>query len=392
GHSFTFANTAKQTVLRIAVNARFLIKGRLEGIGWYSYQVLKHMVGRHPEHEYLFFFDRPYDPEFVFNDSVTPIVLHPPARHPILWYLWFEWAIPRALKRHRADVFFSPDGYGSMHTGIPQYIVVHDLAFLHFPEQVPFWVRKYYQYFVPRHLRKAKRLFAVSQATKNDIVRQLGISSESISIAYNGVREEFKPLDPMDCQLVWKQYSQGQPYFLYVGAIHPRKNIMSLIRAFDRFKRSSSSDIMLLLVGRKAWQNKELEQAYENAEFKEDILFLPYLDTVELAKVTGAAFAAVNPSWLEGFGVPILEALACDVPVIVSSAFSLPEVGGPGALLFDPASVEQLTHALALEASGKDRQERIALGRMHKKNFDWKQTSEAIYRAILGKSDIKKPE
>ncbi len=200
--------------MTIAVNARFLIQGKLEGIGWYTYQILKNMVESHPEHQYIFFFDRDYDPEFIFNDSVKPVVLKPAARHPFLWYWWFEKAIPRALKAFKADVFLSPDGYLSLSVDIPQYLVVHDLAYIHFPKQVPFLVRTYYQYFVPRQIEKAKHIFAVSEATRQDIVTHFNCAPEKISIAYNGVRSLFKPLSEEIQEEVRARYSQSKRYFL----------------------------------------------------------------------------------------------------------------------------------------------------------------------------------
>ena len=113
--------------MRIAVNTRLLIKDKLEGIGWFTYEVLIRIVRNNPQHEFLFFFDRPYASDFVFASNVTPIVLYPQARHPILFNIWFDYSVSRALKKHKADVFFSPDGMLSLTTKVPQVNVVHDL-------------------------------------------------------------------------------------------------------------------------------------------------------------------------------------------------------------------------------------------------------------------------
>src|SRR6056300_399785 len=113
--------------MRIAINTRFLLKGKMEGFGWFTYETVKRMVMDHPEHTFIFFFDRPYDSHYVFAKNVIPIVLRPPARHPILFKIWFNYSITRALKKHKADVFFSPDGYLSLRTTVPQIGVIHDL-------------------------------------------------------------------------------------------------------------------------------------------------------------------------------------------------------------------------------------------------------------------------
>src|SRR5690606_7224010 len=117
--------------MRIAVNTRLLLKGKLEGIGWFTYQTLERIVKQHPEHEFIFFFDRPYDRSFVFASNVTPVVLSPQARHPVLFYLWFELGIPRLLRKYKADLFLSPDGFSSLSTKVPTCLVIHDLAFEH---------------------------------------------------------------------------------------------------------------------------------------------------------------------------------------------------------------------------------------------------------------------
>jgi glycosyltransferase involved in cell wall biosynthesis len=369
--------------MRIGVNARFLIMNKLEGLGWYTYHVLRNMVMNHPEHEYFFFFDRKPDPSFIFNNSITPIVLFPQARHPFLWYWWFEYSIPRALKKYKIDFFFSPDAYASLSTTIPQYLVIHDLAFVHYPEHVPFLVRKYYQHFSPKQISIAKHLFVVSNSVKQDLIKQFGISENKISIAYNGVRDEFKPLDTNEIKKIRDKYSRGKKYFLYVGAIHPRKNIANLILAFNQFKKYRSSDVLLLIVGRKAWLTEETDAAYQNSEYKDEIIFIPYCQTEDLARITAAAFYAINPSFLEGFGVPVLEALSCDIPVMVSNQFSLPEVAGPGAILFNPSDINEISSAMIQGLNDPEREQRIERGRIHRRQFNWEATSEIIYYGMI---------
>ena len=132
--------------MKIAINTRFLLPNKLEGIGWFSYEVLKRWVAWHPEHEFIFIFDRKYDERFIFDKNVTPVVAFPPARHPFLFYLWFEWALPTVFAKHKVDAFMSPDGFMSLRSKVPTQLVIHDIAWKHFPEQVPYWYRKHYEY------------------------------------------------------------------------------------------------------------------------------------------------------------------------------------------------------------------------------------------------------
>lgn len=112
----------------IAINTRFLLPNKLEGIGWFSYEVLKRWVAWHPEHEFIFIFDRAYDEQFMFGPNIKPVVASPQARHPVLFYLWFEWALPAIFKKHKVDAFMSPDGFMSLSTDIPTLLVIHDIA------------------------------------------------------------------------------------------------------------------------------------------------------------------------------------------------------------------------------------------------------------------------
>ena len=119
--------------MKIAINTRFLLPDRLEGFGWYTHEIARRLVARHPEDEFLFLFDRPFDPDFVYAANVRPQALFPPARHPLLWWWWFEQSVPQALHGWGADVFFSPDSYLSLRAKTPTVMTVHDLVPLHQP-------------------------------------------------------------------------------------------------------------------------------------------------------------------------------------------------------------------------------------------------------------------
>ena len=140
-----------------------------EGIGRYTYEISKNLVLSHPEHEFYFFFDRPYDERYVFAKNVHPVVIRPAARHAILFCLWFELQVPKYLKKYGIDIFFSTDNFLSLHTDCITILTIHDLAYLHIPETIPFSSRLYYQYFMPKFLKKADYLLPVSNAVKEDI-------------------------------------------------------------------------------------------------------------------------------------------------------------------------------------------------------------------------------
>lgn len=208
---------------KIAVNTRFLIKNKLEGIGLFTAESLKIISRAHPEIEFWFLFDRPYDEEFIFAPNVKPVVLFPPARHPFLWYWWFEISVSSWLNKNKPDLFLSTDGYACLGTSVNQVVVMHDLAFEHFKDQVGGLTVMYYKYFMPRFAQKATRIATVSEFSKSDIVKQYGIAPGKIDVVYNGVKDVYRILDEEEKQQTRQRYTEGKDYFIYVGSIHPRK-------------------------------------------------------------------------------------------------------------------------------------------------------------------------
>lgn len=369
--------------MRIAINTRFLLKGRLEGIGHFTREVAQRLVAAHPEHEFLFLFDRPWHPDFVMGPNVEPVQLFPPARHPLLFMAWFEWAVPRALRRWGADVFLSPDNFCSLRTPIPTVLVIHDLAYRHFPKQVPWAHRQYYRHFMPRFARRADRIVTVSAYTRQDVLQAYGIAPERVAVACNGCRPFFRPLSEKEKQAVRDRYADGKPYFLFVGAVHPRKNVHRLIEAWDRFRKMTGAPVKLLIGGRFAWQTGPVRTAWEQAIHRDDIVFLGYLDEDELPAITGAALGLTYTSLFEGFGVPLLEAMHCDVPIIASNVSSMPEVAGPAALLVDPTDVEAIARAMArLWQDDALRARLVAHGRMQRQKFTWDRAAEVVWQQI----------
>jgi glycosyltransferase involved in cell wall biosynthesis len=370
--------------MRIGVNTRLLLKGKLEGIGWFTYQTLEHIVRAHPEHEFIFFFDRPYDPLFIFAPNVKAVVVHPQARHPVLFYIWFEWSLPYMLRKHKIDLFLSPDSYLSLSTKVPTCLVVHDLAFEHYPEHFVLSHRLYWRHYSPLFARKAKRIATVSTFSKEDITKCYGISPDKIDVVYNGAHDEYRPLTAAEREAVKKQYADGCEYFVFAGALHPRKNIVNLLKAFVLFKKKQHTNMKLVIAGRPAWKYEEVEQMRLEMPFKEDVKWVGYMNVDELSKLIGGAYTLVYASLFEGFGIPILEALQCDVPAIVSNTSSMPEVAGDAALLVDPADPEDIANKMNLVYKDEAlRAKLIVNARVQIKKFDWNNSSKRLWASMM---------
>ena len=369
--------------MNIAVNTRLLIENKLEGIGWFTFETLKRIVARHPEHTFFFIFDRPYNKKFLFSDNIIPIVIGPQARHPFLFYLWFEFSIPKILKKIKADIFVSPDGYASLRSKIPNLLVIHDLNFEHYPKDLPWIITKYYKYFFPRFARKAARIATVSTFSKNDIQQCYTIPADKIDVIYNGVNENFHPINANKIAQVKKQYSLDCDYFIYIGALLPRKNLKNLFLAYDHFRKENQKNIKLLIVGARKWWTKEIEVVFTSLEYKNDIIFTGRLNSQELSNVLGSSIALTYVSYFEGFGIPLLEAFQCDIPVITSNVTSMPEVAGNAALLvnpFDPASIAEAMQQISSDC--ELRKDLIMKARNRRQDFSWDRTADFLWQSI----------
>lgn len=370
--------------MRIAVNTRLLVKDKLEGIGWFTYENLKRITRENRDVEFYFLFDRKHDPSFIFSDNITPIELFPQARHPFLYYLWFEYSVPAALKKINPDVFLSPDGYLSLKTKTPSITIFHDLNFEHYPEDLPYWERKYYRRFFPRYAHKARRIATVSEYSKADIGNKYNISPDKIDVVYNGGNESFAPLKQGEIQAVRNKLTKGNPYFVFIGALHPRKNLVNLFKAFDRFCMQNNAGVKLVVVGEKKWWTASIRQAYESMQHKEEVIFTGRLSASQLHEALASALALAYVSYFEGFGIPIVEAYRCKVPVITSKVTSMPEVAGDGALLVDPFEVEDISNALQrMYAEENTRNELIAKGWKIKDRFTWDKSAERLWNTIM---------
>jgi glycosyltransferase involved in cell wall biosynthesis len=368
--------------MKIAVNVRFLLEDRMEGIARFNYETLRRIVKDHPEDEFYFFFDRPYSDKFIFGTNVKPIVLYPPTRHPLLIAFWLEFRIKKYLNKLKPDVFLSGDTYIPLNPGVKTVIVSHDLAFLHFPEHMKFSDRVYYNYFFPKFHGKADKIIAVSEFTKKDIIKHYKIEGSKIEVVHNAANGHFYSIAENEKIMYQNLLTGGKPYFVYLGSIHPRKNVVNLIKAFEIFKKNSGSDHCLAIIGRPAWKTTEFYSTLNKSAYKESII-TKQIDRSELQGYIGSAEALFYVSFFEGFGIPILEGFEAGVPVVTSVSSSMPEVAGDAALLVDPDSPEEIADAMQqLVKKPELGSSLIQKGSERLNAFSWDESAAKIYKIL----------
>lgn len=372
--------------MKIAVNTRWLIPDKCEGFGWYTQHVLKRLTNNMRDAQFVFFTDRKPSSYLVENLNVQYKTVYPPARHPYLWYVWNEISIPFMLKKTGADLYFSPDGFLPSGIKIPSIATIHDLNFEDEPSYLSPRVQAYYKKYMRLSANAASHILTVSDFSKKDLETRYQIASGKVTAVHNGPQKKFENLRKMKVS-TQQRYGRNKPYFLFVGAQNPRKNMHRILAAFDALKSKTNLQHKLLFVGEKMRWDENINAAWEKMSHQEDVIFTGRLSTTELNKVYSAATALVFPSLHEGFGMPIIEAFAAHCPVITSTTTAMPEVAGNAALLVNPTETSAIEKAMQnLAESLPLREELREKGAARAKDFKWNKvakTTEKIIQNLL---------
>jgi len=370
--------------MKIAINVQTILNNKMEGLGWFSYESVKRIVQQHPEHQFLLIFSKGIVSEFLSFNNVKAINIGPPFYRPLALYLKFEYLLPYYLKKHKVDLFISTDGISSTKIKTKQLLVIHDLNF----EENPQWINKsfgnYYRKYFPKWAKKANRIATVSEYSKTDINKLYGIDNSKIDVAYNGVKDVYKPISSSEQETVRREITSQKPYFVFVGALNPRKNLVGLFSAFDIYKDDSKSDSKLVIVGNKMRWTKSIQHTYEQMKYKNDIVFLGHLSPKRLNQIVASSIAMVYVSYFEGFGIPIIEAFKAETAVITSNVTSMPEVAGDAAIIIDPFNYPEIASAMLQVEKDEDlRNSLIEKGKIRAQEFSWDNTAKVIWESII---------
>jgi glycosyltransferase involved in cell wall biosynthesis len=377
--------------MKIAIDARPAVFPHRTGIGHYTRQMIRLLPRVDPGVDYIAWYlnasdlgrsRRHFDRSKISNlaERGTPI----PAR-------WFDrlsrrFDLPRVEWLVRFDVFFAPN-FVPPPTRSRNVVTVHDLAFRMFPETAPqstrWWLSR-----VDRALGEASRVIAVSQCTKRDLMEIYGVPENRIEVIPHGVnREVFRPPAPQDVGTVRRRLGLAGPYLLYLGGIEPRKNLPRLVSAFAGLP-ATIRPTLVIAGGGVEWNPEGpavLRSALRNIpeQARSKVILTGYLAERDKVALLGGADALVYPSRYEGFGLPVLEAMACGTPVLTSNVSALPEIAGDAAVLVDPENVRAIAEGIERLVTDEELRERLRVrGLARAAAFSWEETARMTAAAL----------
>ncbi len=357
--------------MRIAIDARlsFSFQG---GITQYTLNLIRALAAVDQENTYIILQKRADQRVIASQSNFRRVHLWTPAHHPLEQYLLSV----ELLAHHNVDLIHWTDFIPPLYSHRPNVITVHDLAFLLYPHFLTRDSAKYYG-LIDQAVRRADHIIAVSEATKRDLVRLTGTPPKKITVIYEAAEPIYTPIQDQDALIdIRSRYHLPDQYILFVGTIEPRKNLKTLIRAFDLLRTNYKTPAHLVIVGKQGWLYEDVYQLIEELGRQNEIHFLGRVPTADLPLLYNAAQMLVLPSFYEGFGLPPLEAMACGIPVIVSNISAMPEVVGDAALRVEPEDVEGFAVAMNRLLTEADlRADMIAKGRKRAKCFSWQRAA-----------------
>lgn len=286
-----------------------------------------------------------------------------------------------------ADLFHATEHLLPPLRGVPTVLTVHDMIFRLFPEhqkRLNYW---YLNATMPLYCRRADAIITVSESSKRDIAAHYNLDPTKVTVVYEAPAPEFVPVSQAAIEAVRRRYGLPERFIIHVGTIEPRKNLTRLVEALHQL-RDAGLTIPLLVVGGKGWLYEGFFSRLEELDMRDAVRFPGYVPSADLPVLYNAATVAVTPSVYEGFGLPVLEAMACGTPVVSSCASSLPELGGEAARYFDPYNVEEMASTIrAAWTDGELRAEMREKGLAQAAKFTWAQAAEetlAVYDAVQG--------
>jgi len=302
---------------------------------------------------------------------------------------WWSIYLPRYCRGASFALFHGTNFALPYWASCPTVLTIHDLSLLLYPETHEKHLVRRARVKLPLAARKATAIITPSETVKAEVCEHLGVSADKVFAIPEAARACFYPMPAAESRLVCQRFGIEAEFLLFVGTVEPRKNLLTLVRAFEQIIRSNSSKLQLVIAGEKGWLSGDLMDYLRDSHIGERVLFTGHLPDEDLRALYSSCRVFVYPSLYEGFGLPLLEAMACGAPVVTSRIPSIVETVGDVARLISPTDVDDLARGItALLDDASEREHRSACGIMHAKNFSWERTASATWDVYQKSSNV----
>ncbi|MCF6402182.1 glycosyltransferase [Chitinophaga filiformis] len=351
--------------MRIGVNASCVLQDTPADTGNIVRDLLSGISRSHPEHHFIFFFDQTPPANLQWPENVSTVVV--PARGHRNWqqYLWLEWKLVSAIKKQQLDLFLGMDGQIPLRSKVPAHLVISDTGFLHGVAGIPASRQRFLKKNLARYIAHAKKVIVLSHTLEQDVLQQAPDAAAKLRVLLPAVDSSYRSLEWEDREEVKSTYAGRVEYFVAVGSIHPKNNLMPLLKAFSALKRRLHSNMKLLLVGSETAAGAEIIGSLPSYKYRNDVVLIPDADQATLGAIVAGAYALVYTTRFAGVAMPVYAAMQCAVPVIALEGAAAREAGGDAVLYADPENLEDLADKMCLLYKDEELRSRL-LGKINK--------------------------
>ncbi|PSL35824.1 glycosyltransferase [Chitinophaga ginsengisoli] len=334
--------------MRIGVNASCVLQDTPADTGNIIRDLLSGLCRSYPEHHFIFFFDQAPPATLQWPQNVTIVVVPGNGQRNWQQYLWLEWKLVSAIKKQQVDLFLGMDGQIPLRSKVPAHLLISDMGFLRGVAGIPVARQRWQKKNLGRYIGQAKKVIVLSHTLEQEVLHYAPAAAAKLRVLLPAIDSSYQPLQWEEREEVKSTYAGSVEYFVAVGSIHPKNNLMPLLKAFSALKRRLHSNMKLLLVGSETAAGAEITGSLPSYKYRNDVVLIPDADQATLAGIVAGAYALVYTARFAGVATPVYAAMQCEVPVIALEGAAAREAGGEAVLYTDPENLEDLADKMCL--------------------------------------------
>lgn len=366
--------------MQIVVNAAFLPEAFSNEHTIFLSGIFKHITHLHPEHHYIFLCEKQQADYFDFGNNTTVYETKSRKKNSLTRKYWYDIKVPLLLRKYKADLFFSPGGFCSTRSKLPQCIIINDPLFLHQPGLYTKKQLRFYNKHIRISIRKAKKIITLSASTKNKLVNSFSTAVGKIDTVYNGVPGLYGEKMDILPEEVKLKYTEGKEFFFYVESFHPNGNLINLLKAFSLFKKRQQSNFQLIIYRKSLCGDPSFELQLEKYKYKADVKIIDNRNEPEPAIILASAYAFIYPVFTDDFCFSIIAAMKTGIPVITSLGSAMQEITANASLYINPEDPAHIAESIMrIYKDEKLRNELIEKGKTVATNYTTEKTAEQIW-------------